>query len=108
MNDDTIEMELPRWMVKQIRGKVREDKRQAITKAGEETAEEIANILTLYLDGYFDDQMTDTDLQMATEILLSSWKRERQSLSDKGHHRRAKRLAHCVKQLETVVENYGE
>lgn len=46
---EIIEMELPRWMVKQLRGCAIYSKEEAMTKEGEKSAEQIIELLTFYL-----------------------------------------------------------
>lgn len=46
---ETITMELPVWMVKQLRGKAKEDARSSYTQAGKESSEEIASLLSYHL-----------------------------------------------------------
>lgn len=49
-----------------------------------------------------------TDTRDGLERLVESWKRERESLSDKQFHYRAKERADCIKELEAFIENYVE
>lgn len=48
--DDTITLELPVWMVKQLRGTARHEKQNAMTRHGKEDAKEIETVLTYYLE----------------------------------------------------------
>jgi hypothetical protein len=47
---ETITMELPVWMVKQLKGKAKEDARSSYTQEGKESSEEIASLLSYHLD----------------------------------------------------------
>lgn len=50
MTEDIIEMEMPRWMVKQLLGKVVHDRNNSITERGEKDAEQIEHLLRHYLE----------------------------------------------------------
>jgi len=47
---ETVEMTLPRWMVKWLRGSARHEKHTAVTPEGEADAERIEQMLTYYLE----------------------------------------------------------
>lgn len=47
---DIIECEIPRWMLKQLRGCARQSKHNSMTRKGEKDAEHIEHLLTYYLE----------------------------------------------------------
>lgn len=47
---DTVEMELPYWMVKQLRGCAMQSKHESRTEYGREDAQKIISLLTYYME----------------------------------------------------------
>jgi hypothetical protein len=54
LREDYVQVELPVWMVRQLRGKAREDARRARTAAGRNDAERIASLLTYCLKRHYE------------------------------------------------------
>jgi len=50
MSDETIEMELPRWMVEELRAKAYHDAMMAKTEHGRKDSEQIQHVLSRYLE----------------------------------------------------------
>ncbi|QLG30058.1 hypothetical protein HUG10_20960 (plasmid) [Halorarum halophilum] len=50
MSDDLVEMEMPRWMVRQMLGDAIQSKHTAYTESGRDDADQIARLLRFYLE----------------------------------------------------------